>query len=185
MNVPLNPECSAQGANALGPSLQPADAALATTAPGTDAMLTTLDRSASTAGQCFSLLSGLKLNPNWPLAVSPQWQSISDVASLLQVEIRLDAAAQQRLRDLWSAVNALGADEIGDWVLPTGCVVRSSSDKPAPAVLGVGATVYADRSISLYVQFADLDVPLWLDITVELDDLNSSAASCDGRDRHG
>lgn len=119
--------------------------------------------------------SKLKLNPSWPLVASDEWRRMADFAELLQVRVHLVEAARQRLLDLWDAVLMIGADEIGDWALPAHCEVTASGAQAVPDVLGMCATVYADGTVSLYVQFDGIDAPFWLEEQVQLDALNRLA----------
>lgn len=130
---------------------------------------------AATTPRPDQVQSKLKLNPSWPLVVSDEWKRMADFAELLQVRVHLVEAARQRLLDLWDAVLMIGADEIGDWALPAHCKVIASGAQAVPDVLGVCATVYADGTVNLYVQFDGIDAPFWLEEQVQLEALNRLA----------
>jgi hypothetical protein len=154
-------------------------AALATTTTEATTMHATLEHlshsQAQSAAEPYLVRSTMKLNPDWPLGVSQDWQRLGELAALLQVEIHLVEAARQRLLDLWDAVLLIGADEIGDWALAADCKVTATSGQDAPTPLGVCAKVYADGTVDLYVQFDGIDAPFWLDQQVQLEEINSKA----------
>lgn len=135
---------------------------------------------AATTPRPDQVQSKLKLNSSWPLVVSDEWKRMADFAELLQVRVHLVEAARQRLLDLWDAVLMIGADEIGDWALPAHCKVIASGAQAVPDVLGVCATVYADGTVNLYVQFDGIDAPFWLEEQVQLEALNRLAHGSGG-----
>lgn len=75
------------------------------------------------------------------------------------VAISLDQVVLRRLFDLWNTLLILQADEIGDWSLKTSAQLSCDRDVPLPAVLTVGATVYANGEVEFAVMLEGVDQP--------------------------
>lgn len=104
-----------------------------------------------------------------PLGTDPV--ATQALAEALRVCVHLDQPVVNRLFELWNALLAVEADELGDWSLPARVRVDGSPVGPAPALLGVGATVYASGETALAVMVEGIDLPLWVADLIDLHDL--------------
>jgi hypothetical protein len=120
----------------------------------------------------ISIVSGLRLNPAWPHQAPSECQGLCDLASSLTVELQLAGAEVARLSNLWRSLQAIGADEIGDWALTRRGTVTGAQGSVVPALLAVGATVYADGEVYLTVQLDGVETALWLTEVIDLSLLN-------------
>jgi hypothetical protein len=95
--------------------------------------------------------------------------------------LSLEQAGLNRLFELWNTLLLAQADEIGDWSLDVDARLVSAKSMTVPAVLNVGATVYASGEVAFAVMLDGVDVPLWFTDVVDLSDLevagNLEAAS--------
>jgi hypothetical protein len=93
------------------------------------------------------------------------------LADALAVCVDLDQLVVNRLFELWNNLLAIEADELGDWSLPARAHVNLSRVNPTPALLGVGATVYASGEVALALMVEGIDTPLWFADLIDLHDL--------------
>lgn len=97
--------------------------------------------------------------------------AIDALAHALSVSIDLDQVTLNRLFELWNTLLAVEADEVGDWSIPATAHIGHSLIQPAPALLSIGATVFASGEVSFAAMVEGVDVPLWFADLVDLHDL--------------
>ncbi|MGM9489618.1 hypothetical protein [Ideonella sp. YS5] len=104
-----------------------------------------------------------------PLGTDPT--ATQALAEALSVRVDLDQPVVNRLFELWNTLLAIEADELGDWSLPASARINHCLVGSTPALLGVGATVYASGEVAFAVMAEGIDVPLWFAYLIDLHDL--------------
>ena len=94
-----------------------------------------------------------------------------DEPSTLLMTLTIDQALVDRLFQLWNAVIAADADEIGDWALPTSARFAVMVDPGSPKPLSLCASVYANGEVAFAVAVEDFEASLALQDQIDLNDL--------------
>lgn len=98
-------------------------------------------------------------------------QVLDGLVERLSLTLDLTGAAIERMTRLYRTLRTVEADEIGDWTVPVRTSVTTDDGSPAPAVMGVSCTVFADGEVHLAVYFEGMDRPLWCLVALDLAEL--------------